>query len=130
MTTEKKTANFLDLPHELQALIFSYLPNKDIFSACLVCKQWNSVIMDTEFLWKVRCNTLQELQPRVRDDKAKGHSWKETFKMNYGRNGVKRMWQLGFFSNPASYDDLPQGIFSNMDVDSWADIFQLELERS
>lgn len=50
--------------------------------------------------------------------------------MNNGKNGIKRMWQQGVFSNPASYDDLPQGMFSNMDVDSWGDLFQLELDRS
>lgn len=50
--------------------------------------------------------------------------------MNYGKNGIKRMWQQGVFSNPTSYDELPQGMYSNMDVDSWGDLFQLELDRS
>ncbi|XP_022324429.2 F-box only protein 48-like [Crassostrea virginica] len=124
-------ANFQSLPEELQVKIFSYLPMKDTFSVCLVCKQWNTIIMNTESVWKKRCHTLPvSVQRRIMDDKAQGHNWKETFKMNYGKNGIKRMWEFGLFSNPASYDDLPQGMFSNMDPDSWGDVFQMELDRA
>ena len=49
--------------------------------------------------------------------------------MNYGQNGIKRMWELGLFSNPASYDDLPKGEYSCMDADSWGDVLQMELDR-
>ncbi|XP_078316328.1 F-box only protein 48-like [Crassostrea virginica] len=112
--------NIQSFPDELRVKIFSYLPMKDTFSACLVCKQWNKFIMKTESMWKMRCHTLPvSVQMRIMDDKAQGHSWKETFKMNYGQNGIKRMWELGLFSNPASYDDLPKGEYSCMDADSW-----------
>lgn len=87
--------------------------------------------MNNESVWKLRCYNLPEfLHKNFVNDRAQGHNWKEIFRMNYGKNGIKRMWQQGVFSNPASYDDLPQGMFSNMDVDSWGDLFQLELDRS
>ena len=73
-------ANFQSLPEELQVKIFSYLPMKDTFSVCLVCKQWNTIIMNTESVWKMRCHTLPvSVQRRIMDDKAQGHNWKVKF---------------------------------------------------
>lgn len=162
----RETTSIQSLPEELKTKIFLELPIKDIFSVCLVCKQWNYIVMNNESVWKLRCYNLPEfLHKNFVNDRAQGHNWKvntgiliytmkfilvlvvwdnssniwcelstffsqEIFIMNYGKNGIKRMWQQGMFSNPASYDDLPQGMFSNMDVDSWGDLFQLELDRS
>lgn len=127
----RETTSIQRLPEELKTKIFLELPMKDIFSVCLVCKQWNYIVMNNESVWKLRCYNLPEfLHKNFVNDRAQGHNWKEIFRMNYGKNGIKRMWQQGVFSNPASYDDLPQGMFSNMDVDSWGDLFQLELDRS
>lgn len=127
----RETTSIQSLPEELKTKIFLELPIKDIFSVCLVCKQWNYIVMNNESVWKLRCYNLPEfLHKNFVNDRAQGHNWKEIFRMNYGKNGIKRMWQQGMFSNPASYDDLPQGMFSNMDVDSWGDLFQLELDRS
>nr|XP_022324428.1 F-box only protein 48-like [Crassostrea virginica] len=119
-------ANIQSFSDELLVKIFSYLPMKDTFSVCLVCKQWNTIIMNTESVWKMRCHTLQR---RIMDDKAQCDSWKETFQKNYGQNRIKRMWELGLFSNPASYEDLPKGEYSCMDADSWGDVLQMELDR-
>lgn len=128
---DRATTSIQSLPEELKTKIFLELPMKDIFSVCLVCKPWNYIVMSNESVWKLRCYNLPEfLHKSIVNDKAQGHNWKETFKMNYGKNGIKRMWQQGVFSNPTSYDELPQGMYSNMDVDSWGDLFQLELDRS
>lgn len=71
----RENPTFHSLPDELQAEIFSYLPMKEIFSVCLVCKRWNSLIMNADFMWKIRCKGL-ESHTRVENDRAKGHSWK------------------------------------------------------
>ena len=86
--------NIQSFPDELRVKIFSYLPMKDTFSACLVCKQWNKFIMKTESMWKMRCHTLPvSVQMRIMDDKAQGHSWKVQFISMFTLNYYRSVWK-------------------------------------
>lgn len=129
-TADRTNRNIQDLPEELRIRIFSILPLKDIFSVCLVCKKWNS-LANSESLWKIKCNSLPANVERERlNDDEKGCSWKEIYKRNFWRTFQPDKISPDMFRNPAAYDDLPQGMFSNMDVDSVADVLQLWKQSS
>lgn len=51
--------------------------------------------------------------------------FQEIYKRNFWRT-----FHPDMFRNPAAYDDLPQGMLSNMDVDSVADVLQLSKRSS
>eukprot|EP00105_Crassostrea_gigas_P015757 XP_011432862.1 PREDICTED: F-box only protein 2-like [Crassostrea gigas] len=124
-TADRTNRNIQDLPEELRIRIFSILPLKDIVSVCLVCKKWNS-LANSESLWKIKCNSLPANVERERlNDDEKGCRWKEIYKRNSWRT-----FHPDMFRNPAAYDDLPQGMFGNMDVDSVADVLQLSKRSS
>lgn len=124
-TADRTNRNIQDLPEELRIRIFSILPLKDIVSVCLVCKKWNS-LANSESLWKIKCNSLPaNVEGERLNGDEKGCSWKETYKRNFWRT-----FHPDMFRNPAAYDDLPQGMFSNMDVDSLADVLQLSKRSS
>lgn len=75
--SDRATTSIQSLPEELKTKIFLELPMKDIFSVCLVCKQWNYIVMSNESVWKLRCYNLPEfLHKNIVNDKAQGHSWK------------------------------------------------------
>lgn len=73
----RETTSIQSLPEELKTKIFLELPMKDIFSVCLVCKQWNYIVMNNESVWKLRCFNLPEfLHKNFVNDRAQGHNWK------------------------------------------------------
>lgn len=73
----RETTSIQSLPEELKTKIFLELPMKDIFSVCLVCKQWNYIVMNNESVWKLRCYNLPEfLHKNFVNDRAQGHNWK------------------------------------------------------
>lgn len=129
-TADRTNVDIQDLPEELRIRIFSILSLKDIVSVCLVCKKWNS-LANSESLWKIKCNSLSaNVEQESLNDDEQGCRWKEIYKRNFWRTFHPDMISPGMFRNPAAYDDLPQGMFSNMDVDSVADVLKLSKRSS
>ncbi|KAK3596006.1 hypothetical protein CHS0354_032524 [Potamilus streckersoni] len=136
MTSEEISQSEFDysrathLPGEIWLDIFSHLDAISLFAACLTCKQWNTLISGSGSLWKEQCHKLKDCKKYIKKDRKAGLHWKEVFRLNYSKIGLKRHWKEGRFSNPKSLTDLPERPFCHLDTDSWGEVFQWELDRT
>ncbi|XP_072162802.1 F-box only protein 48-like [Diadema setosum] len=129
-----KNANSCDnfmwhLPPEVCLQIFSAVDIQSLCKAAQTCKGWNDVIEKTDYLWKILCQQHCEDWGDVMDDRASGYTWKETFQRNFAHQAIKRKWLRGDFSSFHSYRDLPSRVMCIMDVHTWGQILELELQR-
>lgn len=53
----------------------------------------------------------------------------EVYQNNYGHRLIKRHWLEGRFSHVRSLQELPAKVLCPMDLDTWGDIFERELNR-
>lgn len=119
-----------ELPNEILLHIFSYLNIQQLSQSLLVCKRWNILICQSEFLWKELCSTLRDSRRLIQIDRELGRSWQEVFKLNYRTNENKKKWMKGDYSKPRHYRELPPKPMCKMDSESWGEILQVELNRS
>lgn len=69
--------NFLKtLPPELSLYILSIVDVESLCAASQTCKNWNNVIENTDYLWKLLCQLNCEDWTDVVEDRASGFSWK------------------------------------------------------
>lgn len=117
-------------PTEVSSMIFSYLDVGSLLQASLVCKNWRNIVMNLEFVWKKKCLTLDQIS--VNQDKEHGIPWKTIAILNYGRNGVKRRWLQGRYSNLnwKSPQEIPKDFLCKLDVDTWGRILDAEFSRT
>ncbi|XP_792991.1 F-box only protein 48 [Strongylocentrotus purpuratus] len=122
--------NFLKtLPPELSLYILSIVDIESLCAASQTCKNWNNVIENTDYLWKLLCELNCEDWTDVVEDRASGYSWKETLQRNFKHHAIRRKWIRGDFSSFKSYEDLPGRIMCIMDRHQWGQIFEHELSR-
>ncbi|KAG8510141.1 F-box only protein 48 [Galemys pyrenaicus] len=127
---ENQSNYFELLPVEITCYIFCLLDIPGLCRASETCQDWNDLIMNTDFIWKGPCLTLQSVCPKeVKNDVEKGYSLKETVQRNYRKSQVKHKWLSGHFSNLHSSVSLPEEIMCQMDADTWALILEAELTR-
>ncbi|NWZ83206.1 FBX48 protein, partial [Poecile atricapillus] len=68
-------------------------------------------------------------QREIDSDRGNGYSWKITLLRNYWKSKVKQEWLSGKYSNIPSQFSLPEKSMYPMDVDTWGEILEAELER-
>ncbi|NXP47584.1 FBX48 protein, partial [Heliornis fulica] len=68
-------------------------------------------------------------QREVDCDRGNGCSWKITLLRNYWKSKVKQEWLSGKYSNIPSQNSLPEKSMYPMDVETWGEILEAELER-
>lgn len=118
------------LPCETLLNVFSYLTARDLVACIGTCRKWCEAINSSESLWRSQCFTLNYSNQNIQADRKAGLTWKEIFTKYYGVNGVKNLWKQGTYSNPKSYQELPDTLFCKLDTESWGQIFEWELERT
>ncbi|XP_071799145.1 F-box only protein 48-like [Asterias amurensis] len=119
------------LPPEVFLHILLRLDTQSLASASQTCKQWNSTIEDTDWLWRQYCH-LKCDDCNMKDilrDRGIGYSWKESFIRNCGPRAIKHKWMEGVFSTLDMYDKYLPPFMCCMDVETWGQIFELELSR-
>ncbi|XP_062866657.1 F-box only protein 48 [Trichomycterus rosablanca] len=123
--------NFIEtLPTEMSVKIFSELDVKSLCHASLTCKHWNAIIETDEHLWRSHClSVLNICRREVDGDRQNGLSWKVTLVRNYQKGCVKKRWLKGRYSNIRSADELPSNNMCPLDVETWGEILEAELER-
>lgn len=133
LTSAKETCphNFAEImPTEMSLKIFSELDIDSLCSALLTCKLWHQIIEDSDHLWRNHCLTVQAFcQQKVDGDRQYGLSWKVTLVRNYRRGFLKREWLRGRYSNIRSADELLDRNMCSLDVETWGEILEAELER-
>ncbi|XP_019905469.1 F-box only protein 48 [Esox lucius] len=133
LTTAKETYphNFAKtLPLEMSLRIFSELDIDSLCNASLTCKLWHHIIEGCDHLWRNHCLTVRAVcQQEIDGDRQNGLSWKVTLVRNYRRGYLKREWLRGRFSNIGSADELVNKHMCPLDVESWGEILEAELER-
>ncbi|GAB5569678.1 F-box only protein 48 [Prionailurus iriomotensis] len=119
------------LPPEVTFKIFSQLDIRSLCRASITCRSWNYTVRNSDSLWKPHCLTLRAVcQREVDDDLESGYSWREVILLrNYQKSKVKHEWLSGRYSNICSPLSLPEKIMYPMDVDTWGEILEAELER-
>ncbi|XP_076847955.1 F-box only protein 48 [Brachyhypopomus gauderio] len=118
------------LPTEMSVRIFGELDVRSLCRASLACRQWNSIIEAADNLWRSHCLTrLAVCRREVDGDRREGMSWKITLVRNYQRGCVKRRWLKGRYSDVRSAEDLPPNSMCPLDVETWGEILEAELER-
>nr|XP_056712764.1 F-box only protein 48 [Euleptes europaea] len=118
------------LPLEISLKIFSHLDIRSLCNAAMTCRSWNRTLETCDHLWKLHCLTVRALCQREIDrDRGNGYSWKVTLLRNYWKSKVKREWLSGKYSNICSRGSLPEKSMYPMDVDTWGEILEAELER-
>ncbi|KAK4823809.1 hypothetical protein QYF61_006604 [Mycteria americana] len=118
------------LPPEVSSRIFSDLDVESLFHAAVTCKGWHRVIESNERLWRHHCLSVRAVCQREIDcDRGNGYSWKITLLRNYWKSKVKQEWLSGKYSNIPSQNSLPEKSMYPMDVDTWGEILEAELER-
>ncbi|XP_043911940.1 F-box only protein 48 [Protopterus annectens] len=129
--TKKENLDFVEVfPPEISLKIFSDLDIKSLCTAALVCKTWNYVINNSDSLWRKHCLIVRAIcQKEVDDDRGTGYSWKVTLQRNYWKRGIKEGWLNGLYSNINSAAEMPENHIYPMDVDTWGEILEAELER-
>ncbi|EFB22756.1 hypothetical protein PANDA_014837, partial [Ailuropoda melanoleuca] len=130
---EKKESqnNFVELlPPEVTFKIFSQLDIQSLCRASVTCRSWNNTVRNSDSLWKPHCLTLRAVcQREIDDDLESGYSWRVILLRNYQKSKVKHEWLSGRYSNICSPLTLPEKIMYPMDVDTWGEILEAELER-
>ncbi|KAJ8002177.1 hypothetical protein DPEC_G00177110 [Dallia pectoralis] len=133
LTTAKETCpyNFAEtLPMEMSLRIFSELDLDSLCRASLTCKLWHHIIEGCDHLWRNYCLTVRAVcHQEIDRDRQNGLSWKVTLVRNYKRGYLKQEWLRGRFSNIRSADDLVNQYMCSLDVESWGEILEAELER-
>nr|XP_025966186.1 F-box only protein 48 [Dromaius novaehollandiae] len=118
------------LPPEVCFQIFSELDIQSLCNAAMACKSWNHAIENNDCLWRNHCLTVRTVCQREIDyDRQNGYSWKITLLRNYWKCKVKQEWLSGKYSNIRSRSSLPENSMYPMDVDTWGEILEAELER-
>ncbi|XP_059263766.1 F-box only protein 48 [Mustela nigripes] len=131
---KKSQNNFVELlPPEVTFKIFSQLDIGSLCRASLTCKSWNNIVRNSDSLRKPHCLTLGTVcQREIDDDLESGYSWRISLVIllrNYQKSKVKHEWLSGRYSNICSPLSLPEKIMYPMDVDTWGEILEAELER-
>ncbi|XP_027034860.1 F-box only protein 48 isoform X2 [Tachysurus fulvidraco] len=123
--------NFTEmLPTEMSVKIFSDLDIRSLCRASVTCKRWKAIIEGSDSLWRSHCLGMLAVCPRdVNGDRSDGHSWKVTLVRNYQKSCVKRRWLKGKYSNICCFEDLPPNSMCSLDVETWGEILEAELER-
>ncbi|XP_032998589.1 F-box only protein 48 [Lacerta agilis] len=117
-------------PLEVSLKVFSELDIQSLCNATMTCKSWNQTIENCDDLWKHHCLTVRAVcQREIDDDRGNGYSWKVTLLRNYWKSKVKYEWLSGKYSNIHSRVALPEKSMYPMDVDTWGEILEAELER-
>ncbi|KAK7103524.1 hypothetical protein V1264_018405 [Littorina saxatilis] len=119
------------VPEEIWLKVFSYLEPPDLYNSSRVCHHW-SLLIDKETLWKCQCLSVRDSQikQQILSDKFKQQRcWKDAYRNNYGCRLIKRRWMEGHFSNVNTLKELPAKVFCSMDVNTWGEIFEHELNR-
>ncbi|XP_059408812.1 F-box only protein 48-like [Carassius carassius] len=118
------------LPTEMSVRIFSELDVRSLCQASLTCRHWNDIIEGSDQLWRSHCLTVLAVCRREVDgDRLDGCSWKVTLVRNYRKGCVKRRWLKGRYSNIRSADDIPPNSMCPLDVETWGEILEAELDR-
>ncbi|XP_062429446.1 F-box only protein 48 [Rhea pennata] len=118
------------LPPEVCFQIFNELDIQSLCNAAMTCKSWNHAIENNDCLWRSHCLTVRAVCQREIDyDRLNGYSWKITLLRNYWKSKVKQEWLSGKYSNVHSRSSLPEKSMYPMDVDTWGEILEAELER-
>ncbi|XP_074006940.1 F-box only protein 48 [Numenius arquata] len=118
------------LPPEVSCRIFGDLDVESLCQAAATCKGWHRVIEGNERLWRHHCLSVRAVCRREIDgDRGNGYSWKITLLRNYWKSKVKQEWLSGKYSNVPSQNSLPEKSMYPMDVDTWGEILEAELER-
>ncbi|MCJ8748105.1 hypothetical protein PDJAM_G00161250 [Pangasius djambal] len=123
--------NFTEtLPTEMSVRIFSELDVRSLCRASGTCRRWNGIIEGSDNLWRSHClSTLAVCRRDVDGDRSDGLSWKVTLVRNYEKSCVKRRWLKGKYSNIRCAEDLPPNSMCPLDVETWGEILEAELER-
>ncbi|XP_047434659.1 F-box only protein 48 [Mugil cephalus] len=123
--------NFAEtLPTEMSVRIFSELDAGSLCSAAGTCKLWHRIIEHSEQLWRSQCQLVRAVcQREVDSDRRDGLSWKVTLVRNYSRCRVKTDWLRGRYSRVDSAEELLGRRMTPLDVETWGDILQAELDR-
>ncbi|GAA6067037.1 F-box only protein 48 isoform X2 [Tachysurus ichikawai] len=123
--------NFTEmLPTEMSVKIFSDLDIRSLCRASVTCKRWKVIIEGSDNLWRSHCLGMLAVCPRdVNGDRSDGHSWKVTLVRNYQKSCVKRRWLKGKYSNIRCAEDLPPNSMCSLDVETWGEILEAELDR-
>lgn len=118
------------LPPEVSVQIFSSLDLRSLCSAAMTCRRWRLAIDGNDWLWRNHCLTVRAVcQREIDGDRGSGYSWKITLLRNYWKSKVKQEWLSGKYSNVHSQNNLPEKSMYPMDVDTWGEILEAELER-
>ncbi|XP_061686443.1 F-box only protein 48 isoform X2 [Syngnathoides biaculeatus] len=118
------------LPTEMSVKIFGELDARSLCRASATCRRWHAIIQDSPHLWRTQCLSIVTLcQREVDADRRNGFSWKESLARNYIRSRVKLDWLRGRYSNVASAVELRGRKMVPMDVETWGEILQAELDR-
>ncbi|XP_067845576.1 F-box only protein 48 isoform X2 [Heptranchias perlo] len=118
------------LPLELILKIFTELDIQSLSNATMTCKAWNYVIENSDSLWYNHCvTTLAVCKIELQCDRAIGLSWKVILVRNYKKSNIKRAWLDGRYSYIHSATELLRDSMCEMDVDTWGEILEAELER-
>ncbi|XP_027549260.1 uncharacterized protein LOC113972421 [Neopelma chrysocephalum] len=118
------------LPPEVSSRIFGGLDVESLCHASSACKGWHRVIEGNGRLWRHHCLAVRAVCRREIDcDRGNDYSWKITLLRKYWKSKVKQEWLSGKYSNIPSQHSLPEKIMYHMDVDTWGEILEAELER-
>ncbi|XP_037247554.1 F-box only protein 48 [Falco biarmicus] len=118
------------LPPEVSSQIFSDLDVESLCHAAVTCKGWHRAIESDDGLWRPHCLSARAVcQREIDGDRGSGYSWKITLLRNYWKSKVKQEWLSGKYSNIPSQNSLPEKSMYPMDVDTWGEILEAELER-
>nr|ADO28378.1 f-box only protein 48 [Ictalurus furcatus] len=121
--------NFTEtLPTEMSVRIFSELDVRSLCHASVTCKHWNVIIKESDNLWRNHCLSCV-CHREVDGDRSDGLSWKVTLVRNYQKSCVKRRWLKGKYSDVRCAEDLPPNSMCPLDVETWGEILEAELER-
>ncbi|XP_062974603.1 F-box only protein 48 [Elgaria multicarinata webbii] len=129
--TKTSQRDFVQLfPLEVSLKIFSKLDIQSLCKASMTCRNWNQTIENCDNLWKPHCLSVRVVcQREIDGDRRNGYSWKVTLLRNYWKSKVKYEWLSGKYSYIHSHSGLPEKSMYPMDVDTWGEILEAELER-